>query len=67
MAYSRFSFFISPRYTEEKAETKTRPFALTGDSFPKIVVRKDTGKRWYDDNGVLHINIIDFLLDKTLV
>lgn len=52
---------------EEKAETKTRPFALTGDSFPKIVVRKDTGKRWYDDNGILHINIIDFLLDKTLV
>ena len=53
--------------TEEKAEAKTRPFALTGDSFPKIVVRKDTGKRWYDDNGILHINIIDFLLDKTLV
>ena len=29
-----------------------RPFALTGDSFPKIVVRKDIGKRWYDENGI---------------
>ena len=31
--------------TEEKRETELRPFALTGDSFPKIVVRKDIGKR----------------------
>lgn len=53
--------------TEEKTEAETRPFALTGDSFPKIVVRKDMGRRWYDDSGILHINVIDFLLDKTLV
>ena len=50
--------------TEEKAETEIRPFTLIGDSFPKIVVRRDIGKRWYDDNGILHINLIDFLLDK---
>lgn len=50
--------------TEEKRETELRPFALTGDSFPKIVVRKDIGKRWYDEKGILNINIIDFLLDK---
>lgn len=53
--------------TEEKADTELRPFALTGDSFPKIVVRKDTGRRWYDDSGILHINLIDFLLDKELI
>ena len=53
--------------TEEKRETELRPFALTGDSFPKIVVRKDTGKRWYDEKGILNINIIDFLLDKELI
>ena len=52
--------------TEEKAETEIRPFTLIGDSFPKIVVRRDIGKRWYDDNGILHINLIDFLLDKEL-
>ena len=53
--------------TEEKAETEIRPFTLIGDSFPKIVVRRDIGKRWYDDNGILHINLIDFLVDKELI
>ena len=32
--------------TEEKMEAELRPFGLIGDSFPKIVVRKDMGKRW---------------------
>lgn len=50
--------------TDEKVEVELRPFTLIGDSFPKIVVRKDIGKRWYDDNGILNINVIDFLLDK---
>ena len=53
--------------TDEKAQTELRPFSLTGDSFPKIVVRKDIGKRWYDDKGILNINVIDFLLDKDLI
>lgn len=53
--------------TAEKAEMELRPFALIGDSFPKIVVRRDVGKRWYDENGVLNINLIEFLLDKNLI
>ncbi len=53
--------------TAEKEEAELRPFALTGDFFPKIVVRKDIGKRWYDENGILNINLIDFLLDKELI
>lgn len=53
--------------TEEKMEMELRPFALVGDSFPKIVVRTDMGRRWYDDNGVLNISLIDFLLDKELI
>lgn len=52
--------------TQEKAEVENRPFALTGDSFQKIIVRHDIRKRWYDDNGVLNIGVIDFLLDDTL-
>lgn len=51
----------------EKIEAELRPFALTGDSFPKIVVRRDIGKRWYDEKGILNINLIDFLLDKKLI
>ena len=53
--------------TEDKAEIELRPFALTGDSFPKMVVRKDIGKRWYDDKGILNISLIDFLLDKSVI
>ncbi len=53
--------------TEEKAETENKPFSLTGDSFPKIIVRHDIRKRWYDDNGILNIGIIDFLLDDSII
>ncbi len=34
---------------EAKAETEKKPFALTGDSFPKMIVRHDIRKRWYND------------------
>ena len=54
-------------HDEAKAETESRPFALTGDSFPKIIVRHDIRKRWYDDNGVLNIGVIDFLLDESII
>lgn len=53
--------------TEEKMEMELRLFALVGDSFLKIVVRADIGRRWYDDNRILNINFIDFLLDKELI
>ena len=53
--------------TEEKARTENKPFSLTGDSFPKIIVRHDIRKRWYDENGVLNIGILDFLLDDSIV
>ena len=55
------------RGTEEKAITEDKPFALTGDSFPKIIVHHDIRKRWYDDNSILNISIIDFLLDDSLI
>ena len=50
--------------TDEKIAAENKPLSLTGDSFPKIIVRHDIRKRWYDENGVLNINIIDFLLDE---
>lgn len=53
--------------TDEKAAAEVKPLSLTGDSFPKIIVRHDIRKRWYDDNGVLNIGILDFLLDDSLV
>lgn len=53
--------------TEEKALSENRPLSLTGDSFPKIIVRHDIRKRWYDDNGILNVSLIDFLLDDSIL
>lgn len=53
--------------TEEKILTELKPFSLTGDSFPKIIVRGDIKKRWYDDNGILNIGMTDFLLDENVI
>ena len=52
---------------DEKREQELRPFALTGDSFPKIIVRKDIRKSWYDDNGVLNVSLTEFLLSDALI
>ncbi len=53
--------------TEDKRQIELKPFSLTGDAFPKIIIRKDMGKRWYDENGILNVNVIDFLLDKDII
>ncbi len=52
---------------DAKIEQELRPFALTGDSFPKIIVRKDIRKRWYDDSGMLNIGLTDFLLNDSVI
>ena len=71
--------FIANRYEEkiyiqsafaipagDKMGSETNQFKHTGDSFRKIVVRADVGNRWFDENGVLHIGVIDFMMDKNL-
>ena len=52
---------------DAKVEQELRPFSLTGDSFPKIIVRRDIRKRWYDDGGVLNIGLTEFLLDDSII
>ena len=52
---------------EEKRKTELKPFALSGDSFRKIVVRDDIGHRFFDDLGVLNISLVDFLQDSSVV
>ena len=48
---------------KEKEITELRPLKAVDDSFKKIVVSKSYGKSWNDDEGILRINLIDFLLD----
>lgn len=52
---------------EEKKASEVKPLMMTGDFFSKILIRKDVGKRWYDELGILNINLIDFLLDDTVI
>ena len=49
---------------ETKEKTEIRPLKAVDDSFKKIVVSKSYGKSWTDDDGILRINLIDFLLDE---
>ncbi|MBO4478228.1 MAG: ATP-binding protein [Lachnospiraceae bacterium] len=49
---------------EIKEKTELRPLKAVNDSFKKIVVSKSYGKSWVDDDGILRINLIDFLLDE---
>ncbi len=48
----------------EKKEQEVRPFKNIEDSFKKIIVTKNIVPAAYDENGILIINIYDFLLDK---
>ncbi len=49
---------------DTKEKTEIRPLKAVDDSFKKIVVSKSYGKSWTDDDGILRINLIDFLLDE---
>lgn len=46
-----------------KQESELKSLRAVKDSFKKIVISKSYGKSWGDDEGILRINIIDFLLD----
>ncbi|MCQ2380565.1 MAG: ATP-binding protein [Victivallaceae bacterium] len=52
---------------DEKRLAERRPLSLTGDSFPKIIVRGDGGKPLYDDFGMLHVGLPEFLLDESIL
>lgn len=49
---------------EEKVKMEIRPLTLTNDFFKKIIVRNDILQSYYDENGIYHCKLIDFLLEK---
>ena len=50
----------------EKAAQEARPLLAVNDFFRKIIVSKTPMKPWYDENGVLHIGLYDFLLNDDI-
>ena len=50
--------------TTEKSDAELRSLLLAKDFFKKIVIRQDITHNYYDENGIFHCSLLDFLLDK---
>ena len=62
----RMRGYIQSAYSlpdEAKRTQEIRPFRKIDDSFKKIIVTKDVVPPYYDEYGILTLNIYDFLLD----
>lgn len=59
-------YYIQSAYSlpdEAKRAQEIRPFRKIDDSFKKIIITKDVVLPYYDEYGILTLNIYDFLLD----
>ncbi len=62
-------YYIQSAYSlpdEAKRRQEIRPFRKIEDSFKKIVITKDLVPPYYDDYGILTVNIYDFLMDPQI-
>lgn len=50
--------------TEEKRKQELRPFRHIDDNFPKFVITEEPIKKYHDDNGMIFMNIYEFLMDE---
>ena len=63
-------YYIQSAYSlpdEVKRTQEIRPFRKIDDSFKKIVITKDIVQPYYDDYGILTVNIYDFLLEPQVL
>ena len=49
---------------DKKTSSELLPLILTKDFFKKIIIRMDVSHNFYDDNGIFHCNLVDFLLNR---
>lgn len=59
-------YYVQSAYmlgTEEKTAQEIRPFLKINDSFKKIIITSNTPKPFYTDDGILIMNVYDFLLN----
>lgn len=50
---------------EEKHKQEMASLLRIGDSFKKIIIVKDDIKPWTDENGILTMGLMDFLMGDT--
>ena len=63
-------FYIQSAFSipdEEKRAQEIRPFRKIDDSFKKIIVTKDIVAPYYDEHGILTVNVYDFLLNPECI
>ncbi len=59
-------YYVQSAYmldSQQKRDQEIKPFLRTNNAFKKIVVTSDTPKPFYSDEGILFMNIFDFLLN----
>ena len=49
---------------EEKINAELSSLLLAKDFFKKIIIRMDIPRSFYDENGIFHCTLIDFLLER---
>jgi len=62
----RKKYYIQSAYSlpsKEKIEQETKSLNKIKDSFKKIIIVRDDIKMWQNEDGILIMNIIDFLLN----
>ena len=60
-------YYIQSAYAipdQAKMEQEQRSLMLTGDFFKRIIITKDSPAPYYNESGVLIINVYDFLLSE---
>ena len=60
-------YYIQSAYAipdQAKMEQEQRSLMLTGDFFKRIIITKDTPAPYYNESGVLIMNVYDFLLNE---
>lgn len=60
-------YYIQSAYAipdQAKMEQEQRSLTLTGDFFKRIIITKDTPAPYYNESGVLIMNVYDFLLNE---
>lgn len=53
--------------TEEKRQQEAFSLKNSGDFFRKIIITDGMAKPWADEDGIVHMGVIPFLLDENLV
>ena len=63
-------YYIQSAYSmpdTDKRNQETRPLRKIDDSFRKIIITGEPVPAQYDDNGILTVNVYDFLMDTHMI